>query len=386
MKEIVLFITDFFGPNPGGIENFHTGILEKWINDEIILICFDNFFYFDQKDLENFNKNIRHKFYRFFIKEKNYFSKRDNVKDFIKVFEELKKNYKIKHIILGNASLTTRLIIPFILDSEIPYSIILHPIDLEILSFYNWNLIKWIRKAKQVFVYTKHFYEIAQIKGIPRDILVQIPYGLYTIWEQNHLKVSKELKEKVSENKTKFKILTMGPLTKTKRIERVFSILENLKKKIDLNMIHWYIVGTGSEYHYLKEMINIYKLNSVVSLTGLLNHREVGYMYYHSDLYYHPGGKDNDLFSGFCTTILEASYSSLPIVSGSGAGIEELIQNNYSGFILPNEEYSGISEKILELIQDSNLRKRIGQMAEDRVLREFSIERSVQSIFERIYI
>ncbi len=387
MKEKVLFITDFFGPNPGGIENFHTGIVQKWLDEDLILICFDSILYVNEEELNNFNNSLQNIIlYRFPIKEKNYFSSRENIKSFISLFETLKKNYNIKHILLGNISLYTWLTMPYIVDSGIPYSIILHPVDLETLSFYKRNLIKYLRKAKQIFIYTNYFYEIAQIKGIPREILVQIPFGLFLRWNQNNLKVDKSLKELVKKNKNKINILTIGPLTKNKNIQRIIYILEHLQKKIDLKNIHWNIVGTGSEYHYLHEMIRVYNFNEIVTLTGFLNNKEVGYMYYNSDIYYHPGGRKNDIFSGFSTTLLEASFCALPVISGTGAAIEDIIQNNINGFIVQNENYEELSNKILEVAENTELGKKIGRMAEEKILREFTIERSVLNIYERIYI
>lgn len=386
MKEIVLFITDFFGPNPGGIENFHTGIVKKWMDDQLILICFDNLLYIDEKELKQFNESLKHNIYRFSLKKSDYISKKKVIKEFLSLFEQIKKNYKIKHIILGNISLITRLTIPYILDSSIPYSIILHPIDLEILSFYKWNLLKLIRNAKQIFVYTNYFYEVSLIKGIPRELLIQIPIGLFIQWDQNNLKVSQSLKASIQKNKSKIKILTVGPLSKNRKIERVVFVLEHLQKLINLENIHWYILGTGSEYHYIKELIEIYGFSSCITLTGFLNNKEIGYMYYNSDIYYHPGGKKGDIFSGFSTTLLEAGFCSMAIISGSGAAVDEIIQNNISGFIFPNEDYENISFKLKELIEDPELRKKIGRMSEERMVREFSIERSVLNIYERIYI
>lgn len=388
MEEKVLFITDFFGPNPGGIENFHTGIVKKWMDNQLILICFDNLLYIEEKELKQFNESLSLKcnIYRFSLKNYDYISKKKIIKEFLSLLEYLKKIYKIKHIILGNISLMTRLTIPYILDSNIPYSIILHPIDLEILSFYKWKLLKLIRKAKQIFVYTNYFSEIALIKGIPREMLVQIPIGLFIQWDQNHLKVNKNLKESIQKNKSKIKILTVGPLAKNKKIERVIFVLDHLQKLMDLENIHWYILGTGSEYHYLKELIQIYGFSAFITLTGFLNNKEIGYMYYNSDIYYHPGGKKGDIFSGFSTTLLEAGFCSMAIIAGTGAAVDEIIQNNISGFIFSNEDYKNISYKLKELIEDSELRTKIGRISEERILREFSIERSVLNIYERIYI
>jgi glycosyltransferase involved in cell wall biosynthesis len=146
----------------------------------------------------------------------------------------------------------------------------------------------------------------------------------------------------------------------------------------------WFVAGSGSEYHYLNELIRQYNLDNYIKLTGFLNNRELGYLFYFSDIYYHPGGMPKDQFSGYSTTLLEAGFTSLPSVSGMGAAIEDVIQNNITGFILDYEDYEGMAYKIKELIENPKLRAKMGQYAEEKIIKEFSIERSIYNISERI--
>lgn len=384
MNEKILFITDYFGPNPGGIENFHTGLVHKW-HDDIISICFDHHYYVDNKELEYFNSNFKKPLYRIDTQKKNIFSSKNTIHSFTALIQQIRTHYHIKHIIIGNLFYNIKYIYEFIMNLDIPYSIILHPIDLEHLSLYHIKTYKFIKQAKYIFVYTNYFYELALVKGIASEQLVKIPFGLYIRWDDNNQKVRSELKEQYQKYKSKIKILTMGPLTKKKKFERIINVLQELKELIELEQIVWFIGGSGSEYYYLNELIKNYQLDSIVKLLGFLNDKEVGFLYFFSDIYFHPGGIEKDQFSGYSTTLLEAGYTALPSVAVMGAAIDDIIQNNITGFIFRYDDYKGMALKLKELIYDSKIRKKIGSFAEQKILKEFSIERSLYNIYQRIY-
>lgn len=378
----VLFITDYFGPHPGGIENYHTGLMKHW-PDDIICLCFDHESVVDKETVEKFDKNFPKNIYRFPASQK-YLATRATIKRSIEIIQYIQKHFSIRHILLGNISLYTKFLFRFIRNMEIPYSIILHPVDLEHLSYFQWQTRTFLKHAKYIFVYSHYFYELALIKGIPQEKLVLISMGVYPRWEEVSNHVKEELKESVNARKDKTKILTVGPLTKKKHTDRIVKILEYLKKENYLDSLHWFVVGSGSEYYYMHELIHSYGYADTVTLTGFLNDKEVGYMYYNSDIYYHPGGDVKDPFAGFSMTLLEAGYTALPSVCGSGAAVDEFVQNNLSGFVIRYDDYELLSRKILELSKDSRLRRKMGRYAEQKIQKEFYIERAVRNIYDRI--
>jgi Glycosyltransferase len=384
MNEKIIFITDFFGPNPGGIENFHVGIIKNWQENNIITICFDHHIYVDENEWNFFNNHFEKTLYRFDVSNNNIFNQKDKLKEIIALINYIKEHHHVKHILLGNISLTTKLLFQTIMNLQIPYSVILHPFDLETISFFRLNTLKFLKNARYIFIYTNYFYELALVKGISQEQLVKIPFGLYIRWNDNKQKIRDNFKSFLNQHKNKHKILTVGPLTKKKRLDRIVYTLEHLKKLINIEEMIWFVAGSGSEYHYLNELIRQYNLDNYIKLTGFLNNRELGYLFYFSDIYYHPGGMPKDQYSGYSTTLLEAGFTSLPSVSGMGAAIEDVIQNNITGFILDYEDYEGMAYKIKELIENPKLRAKMGQFAEEKIIKEFSIERSIYNISERI--
>jgi glycosyltransferase involved in cell wall biosynthesis len=79
---------------------------------------------------------------------------------------------------------------------------------------------------------------------------------------------------------------------------------------------------------------------------------------------------------GLPRAMLEAMLAgAVPIVTNSG-GSPELVVPNESGFVVNPGDALAIREKILELYNDADMRRRMGEAAKARVLTEFTIEKT----------
>ncbi len=79
---------------------------------------------------------------------------------------------------------------------------------------------------------------------------------------------------------------------------------------------------------------------------------------------------------GLPRVILEAMIAGVvPIVTNSG-GSPELVENNVSGFVVEPGDSIAIREKILELYNDREMLGRMSSAAQQRVLTDFTIEKS----------
>ncbi len=81
---------------------------------------------------------------------------------------------------------------------------------------------------------------------------------------------------------------------------------------------------------------------------------------------------------GLPRAMLEAMIAGVvPIVTNSG-GSPELIEKDVSGFVVEPGDPVAIREKILALYQDRELLKRMSAAAKQRVLTEFTIEKTAR--------
>ena len=139
----------------------------------------------------------------------------------------------------------------------------------------------------------------------------------------------------------------------------------NLARDFD-KRINWRIVGYGPLLEDVK--------NSVVSLE---RPRNLTVQWFGQDIpkkYF----SDTDIFAYFShednmpISIMEAMASGLPVVTNKVGAVSEIISNNKDGFIsLNHQDYQG---NLLRLMNDFELRKRIGRAARDKIINKFSWE------------
>lgn len=98
----------------------------------------------------------------------------------------------------------------------------------------------------------------------------------------------------------------------------------------------------------------------------------------------YPYLKKADLFcltseaEGFPTVIVESMILGCPFVSTKVAGVDELSSNNECGIVLESDA-NIISDKIKELLNDSDLRKKMSLNCVKKA-REYSLERQIKNI------
>lgn len=84
------------------------------------------------------------------------------------------------------------------------------------------------------------------------------------------------------------------------------------------------------------------------------------------------------------TVVLEAMASSTPIVGYRHGGICEMVQENYNGFLVDIRNIEDLASKINYLIENPNIRKKMGENSLKRQKELFSIKNYVEN-FEGIY-
>lgn len=73
------------------------------------------------------------------------------------------------------------------------------------------------------------------------------------------------------------------------------------------------------------------------------------------------------LYEGFPNVLTEAMSSEIPSIAfNCGGGPEDLIDNEKTGFLIPMRSNELFAEKIIQLIEDEDLRKKMGDAAKNK--------------------
>lgn len=196
-----------------------------------------------------------------------------------------------------------------------------------------------------------------------RDVI--IPHGIPDFFQLYD-------KELISNTSGKIIILYVGVLKKTKGIEYLIDairIVVKLHNDVELRLVGKF---ESKEYEVtIKRMVQDYQLINVVRFCGVKSGIEKFHEYFKANIFCFPTFYEAETFG---IVLLEAMQFSLPIVATSWRAIPGIISNGEEGYIVPPKDSQEIAEKIICLIKDEALRKRMGRQARLRYLKDFQNE------------
>lgn len=170
-------------------------------------------------------------------------------------------------------------------------------------------------------------------------------------------------------------VLFTGRLTVHKGVKYLVKAARKIKGEV-------VILGDGPERRYFKELIKKYKLDNV-HLLGYIQQGELETLskfYQRADVYVAPSVWDEPLGM----VILEAMAAGTPVICTRKGGITSIVKDGYNGYLVRPRNSTQIAQKVNKLLENDQLRKKMGQRAKKRVDEKFSWEK-VTDRFERIY-
>jgi glycosyltransferase involved in cell wall biosynthesis len=88
---------------------------------------------------------------------------------------------------------------------------------------------------------------------------------------------------------------------------------------------------------------------------------------------------------GPCFSCLEAMACGLPVVACSGSGVEEIIEDERTGLLVPPGDAQLLADSLRQLLGNSGLRQRLGEAARRYVEREADSRACIRR-FEQVYL
>lgn len=138
------------------------------------------------------------------------------------------------------------------------------------------------------------------------------------------------------------------------------------------------LVGDGPLRSRIEQSVEERGLSSRVSLLG--ERTDIPECLAASDVFVLPSR-----WEGLPITIIEAMMAGLPVVATHVGGVAELVEDGITGFLVPSEEPRALADAIQKLLDDKELRLRLGQAGREKALKEFTLEQTLaetQSVYE----
>ncbi|RLG46912.1 MAG: hypothetical protein DRN90_05780 [Thermoproteota archaeon] len=92
-------------------------------------------------------------------------------------------------------------------------------------------------------------------------------------------------------------------------------------------------------------------------------------------------------WEGFPYAIIEAMMAGLPVVATRVGGVEEMVENRKTGYLVPANDPLALTKAIQRLLEEPELRKKMGQAGREKALRTFTLDRMLtqtQKVYEEV--
>jgi len=131
------------------------------------------------------------------------------------------------------------------------------------------------------------------------------------------------------------------------------------------------LVGDGPDWAALEQAVIRRGLTGKVILEGWLNQEGVRAAYEEADLFVLASFAE-----GVPVVLMEAMAMEIPCVATWVAGVPELIRNEIDGLLVPPSDEAALAAAIVRLMDDPDLRRRLGPAARQRVLKDYDLLRN----------
>ena len=173
-------------------------------------------------------------------------------------------------------------------------------------------------------------------------------------------------------------VFTVTSVTALKKIKGVIFLIEALRQ-IDRQKIDFRcnIIGSGNDHDELLTLIHQYGLSEKILLLGARSPSEIKNYLGESSVFVLPS-----LSEGLPIAVMEAMAMALPVIATNITGLQEIIDDNANGYLVPPRNSTAIAEKIIHLYYNPNLRIALGNAARKTVIEKFDLKINTQSFIE----
>ncbi|MFA7418550.1 MAG: glycosyltransferase family 4 protein [Melioribacteraceae bacterium] len=193
-----------------------------------------------------------------------------------------------------------------------------------------------------------------------------------------------ELKEKRSSKSfgkcnDRIKFISVGDFTFIKGYPTLIEAARIIKNRGYKFLIE--IIGSGKQMKTIQELISENDLFNEVKLLGEIPNTKVISKISEYDVFVLPSEiYMNGKRDGMPTAIIEAMSCGIPVISTYISGIPEIVVQHTTGILVRERDPVELSNAMIELIENSDLRDRLSENAYSLIERKFNILNTVREI------
>ena len=286
------------------------------------------------------------------------------------------KNNKID-VVLAEYGPTGAAVMKVCEEAGIPLIVHFHGFDAyhtETLNNYRQLYLDMFHKANAIVVVSKHMKEQIISLGAPEN---KVHYNTYGVDISRFKPVDNTVKEP--------RFLFVGRFVNKKAphllIQAFSKVIETIGNAKLIMIGDGGLGGTGELFMACKQMVTAMKLSHAVEFRGAMSHDEVMMEMQRSYAYVQHSVRPEDGDSeGTPNSVLEAGACGLTVISTKHAGIMDVVIDGETGFLVDEYDIDGMANKMIELAQNNTLNFTMGNAARQRLVNNFSMEKSITAL------
>lgn len=254
-----------------------------------------------------------------------------------------------------------------------------------IAKFFHKKVVWHMHAGRFAVFYQQHRYAVRKVVNKSDVIIALSEYWKEYFKNEFPTKRVEIIKNVISAPKAHkqqtsyFTLLFLGLLGKNKGIYDLLECIWDHKVEFQ-GKLKLYIGGNG-EIEHVKQLIKEYGIADIVIFEGWVSGDKKIELLNKSDAYILPSYKE-----GLPISILEAMSYGMPIISTPVGGIPEIVSNGENGYLVESGNKEDIYKAIISLLNDSDLRNRMGSVSLSRVgehLPEY-VEKQLETLYDSL--
>ncbi len=176
------------------------------------------------------------------------------------------------------------------------------------------------------------------------------------------------------------RLISVGRAVAKKGYDDLLSALAALPASCAWHLTH---IGGGPLLKSLKQQAQALGIDKHIQWLGALPQQQVLESYRTSDLFVLASKiVDDGDRDGLPNVLMEAQSQGLCCLSTTISGIPELIEHGSTGWLVEPGDSASLADALQQLLQDPELRTRLGQAGQRRVQQVFDVERGIDQLCE----
>ena len=165
-------------------------------------------------------------------------------------------------------------------------------------------------------------------------------------------------------------VLFVGRLSEAKGILELFDAAPRVLERVpSARFVLLGVAETEAREHWVREQARRRGIEPRVTFLGSLEDDAKARVYAASSIYVSPSRTE-----AFPLTIPEAMAAGLPMVVTAVGAIPDHVKEDEDGFLIPPRDPAALADRIVRLLEDDALRRRIAEHVRRRARNEFAIE------------